>query len=164
MTIPLPPNVYNDSTWMGLALCASIVVEVNGTAVLDILDSETSYTLICHLESSNKCVQPLHVHHPTREDLKLLQQGGFIWLSYIPRGSLQKLLDHCSRIEASIATDCPGLMVQKCGFHLLYQRGEVEFKETRRQGMALFSNEHENSGSEPFDPMRGDKGKRVLEY
>ena len=99
-------------------------------------------TLVCHLETNIECVEPLHVHHITEEDLKLLQQGGFIWLSYIPRGSFQELLNQCSQIEASVAIDFPGL-VQKSGFHLLYKHDEVEFKETIRQCMALFSNEHE---------------------
>ena len=65
MTIPLPPNVFNDNTWMGLVLCASIAVEANPTAILDIQNSETSYNLICHLETNIECVEPLHVHHIT---------------------------------------------------------------------------------------------------
>ena len=87
VTIPLPPNVYNDSTWMGLVLCASVAIEANPTAILDIQNSETSYNLICHLETNIECVEPFHVHPITEKDLKLLQQGGFIWLSYIPCGS-----------------------------------------------------------------------------
>ena len=174
MTIPLPPNVFNDNTWMGLVLCASIAVEANPTVILDIQNSETSYNLICHLETNIECVEPLHVHHITEEDLKLLQQGGFIWLSYIPRGSFKDLVNQCSRIEASVVTDFPGL-VQKCGFHLLYKHDEVEFQETIRQCMALFYNEHEVSPkksssssedpqSKPVDPtFHRDKGKGVLE-
>ena len=142
MTIPLPPNVFNDNTWMGLVLCASVAVEANPTAILDIQNSETSYNLICHLETNIERVEPLHVHHITEEDLKLLQQGGFIWLSYIPRGTFQDSVNQCSRIEAKVAIDFPGL-VQMCGFHLLYNYDEVEFKETIRQCMVLFSNEHE---------------------
>ncbi|XP_030962619.1 uncharacterized protein LOC115983903 isoform X3 [Quercus lobata] len=142
VTIPLPPNVFNDNTWMGLVLCASVAVEANPTAILDIQNSETSYNLICHLETNIECVEPLHVHHITVEDLKLLQQGGFIWLSYIPRGTFQDSVNQCSRIEATVAIDFPGL-VQKCGFHLLYNYDEEKFKETIRQCMVLFSNEHE---------------------
>ena len=120
-------------------------------------------------------MESLHVHHITKDDLKLLQQGGFIWLFCIPRGSFQESLNQCCQIEASFAIDFPGL-VQRCGFHLLYERDEVEFKETIRQCMAMFSNEHEVSPklssssnedpqSEPVDPaLRKDKGKSVLEY
>ena len=177
MTITLPLNVYNDCTWMELALFASVAVEANPTAILDIQNSETCYShsLVCHLDTSIECVEPLHVHHITKEDLKLLQQGGFIWLSYIPRDSFKESLNQCSRIEASVTINCLGL-VQKCGFHLLYKHDEVEFMETIRQCMALFSNEHEASPqissssnedpqSEPFEPADWkDKGKGVLEY
>lgn len=175
LTIPLPPNVYNDSTWMGLALFASVAVEAYPTTILDTQNSETSYSLVCHLETSIQCVEPLHVHHITKEDLKLLQQGGFIWLSYIPHDSFTESLNQCSQIEASVTINCPGL-VQKCGFHLLYKHDEVDFKETIRQCMALFSNEHEISPkissssnedpqSEPVEPANWkDKGKGVLEY
>ena len=97
---------------MGLALFASVAVEANPNAILDIQNSEISYNIICHLETSIECVESLHFHHLTKEDLKLLQQGGFIWLSYIPRGSFQDSLNLCTRIEATIVSDCPGL-VQK---------------------------------------------------
>ena len=66
--------------------------------------------------------------------------------------------------------------MQKCGFHLLYKHDEVEFQETIRQWMALFSYEHEvrpkkssssseDPQSEPVDlTIHKDKGKGVLEY
>ena len=71
----------------------TIAVEANPTAILDIQNSETSYNLICHLETNIECVEPLHVHHITEKDLKLLQQGGFIWMFYIPRGSFKDLVN-----------------------------------------------------------------------
>ena len=95
---------------MGLALCASVAVEANPAAILDIHNSETSYHLICHLETSIECVEPIHVHHITKEDLKLLQQCGFIWMFCIPRGSFQESFNQCSRIEASVAIDFPSLV------------------------------------------------------
>ena len=36
MKIPLPPNLYNDSTWMGLILCAYFAIDENPTAHLDL--------------------------------------------------------------------------------------------------------------------------------
>lgn len=155
MTIPLPINLYNDKAWLGLALCASFEVDVNKVVALEIEDSKTSYNLICNLVAGIKCVEPLRPYRLTRKDLKLLQLGGFIWLYYIPRGSFQDSLNQCSRIEAAIETNCPGLTVQKCWFLLLYQHHELEFKETIRH-MASFLNEDEN-------PLHKDKGKRVLE-
>lgn len=128
---------------MGLALCISFEVNVNGAAALDIEDSETSYYLICHLEASIECVEPLHVYCLARENLKkLLQLGGFNWLFYISHGSFRDLLNQCTWIEVKIGSDYPGLTVQKCGLHLQYQHEEAEFKETIRY-YKLFPNEHE---------------------
>jgi len=164
---------------MGLALCVSFKIDMNGNAALDIEDSETSYNLICPLEASIECGEPLHVYCLSREHLKkLLKSRGFIWLSYIPRGSFQDSLNQCSWTEASISIDCIGLTGQKCGLRLLYKHDEVEFKETIRHYTALFPNEHEVSpsisnsstkDSRPerlrghIDPVLKDKGKQILE-
>ena len=79
---------------MGLALFSSIAIEANPTAFLDIQNSETSYShsFVCHLDTGIECVEPLHVYYITKEDHKLLQQGGFIWMSYIPRDSFKESL------------------------------------------------------------------------
>ncbi|KAE8100367.1 hypothetical protein FH972_018274 [Carpinus fangiana] len=71
-----------------------------------------------------------HMYRLTKEDLMLLQPSGFIWLSYIPRESFPNWLNQSHFIEASIGTDLLGLTVHKCGFRLLYQNDETEFKET----------------------------------
>ncbi|KAE8100364.1 hypothetical protein FH972_018271 [Carpinus fangiana] len=87
----------------------------------------------------------------TEEDLSLLKLGGFMWLSFIPRGRFPKWLNGCSSIEAEIR-DCPGLRVHKYGLHLLYQNDEVGFMETIRLCKASFSNNHENNSTkEEFD-------------
>ncbi|KAK9995038.1 hypothetical protein SO802_024741 [Lithocarpus litseifolius] len=180
LRIPLPPNLFDDSTWMGLALCISFEVNVNEAAALNIEDSETSYYLICHLEASIECVEPLHVYCLTGEHLKkLLQLGGFNWLFYISHGSFRDSLNQCTWIEAKIGIDYPDLTLQKCGLHLLYQHEEAEFKETIRYYTTLFHNEHEvrssilsssnNEESQPerqrgrVDPVLKGKGKQVLE-
>ena len=41
MTIDLPPNLYNDSSWMGLVLCAYFAIDVETTAHFDIPDLDT---------------------------------------------------------------------------------------------------------------------------
>ncbi|KAG2669482.1 hypothetical protein I3760_14G037100 [Carya illinoinensis] len=69
----------------------------------------------------------------------LFQLGMFMWVSYIPRGSLPEWLNQCTRIKASIASDCPNLAVQKCGFRLINLHDEVEFKQTIRHCVASLS-------------------------
>ncbi|GLT71755.1 hypothetical protein SLA2020_437520 [Shorea laevis] len=100
----------------------------HGTTIVDNLDSQVPSNLICHLETNIGSLEPLHKYCLTKEDLKLLRLGGFIWLSYIPRVSFLNCLNQSSSIEASIISDCPGLTVQKCGFRILYQKDEVEFE------------------------------------
>nr|POE99873.1 hypothetical protein CFP56_35518 [Quercus suber] len=114
-------NLCSDNTWIGFALYACFEFNENQNSILDILDSEGSYNLICHLETKIGSVKPRHIYCPTKKDLMLLQLGGFIWFSYIPPGSLPDWLNHCIHAKFSFATNCPGLTVQKCGLHPLYK-------------------------------------------
>lgn len=137
--IRLPPNLHNDCTWVGLALCASFSSLELSTSIVDNLDSKVPYHLICRLETEIGSLERLHIYRLLKEDLLLLKLGRFIWLSYIPCGLFPNSLNRCSHIEASISTDCPGLSGQNCGFRLLYQNDEEEFRETIRNCMASFS-------------------------
>ncbi|KAF5445006.1 hypothetical protein F2P56_034090 [Juglans regia] len=141
VTIPLPPN--DRTSFIGLALCASLSVPGRSSNVVDDLDSQLP-NLMCHLETDTDSVERLHTYCLTEYDLKkLLKLGGFIWLSYIPRGLFPDFLDECSWIDASISTDCPGsLMVQKCGFRLLYNEDELhdQFQETENHCWAAYHN------------------------
>ncbi|KAF3953508.1 hypothetical protein CMV_021059 [Castanea mollissima] len=192
LTIPLPPNLYNDSAWVGLVLCAYFAIDVNLTAHLDILDSDTTPDLICHLETNVGGVRPLDGYHLTKEDLVMLQQGGCILLSYRGRNCLNQV----NYIKASFTTDCQGLKVEKCGFHLLFRYELEESEQTISHSMNSSSDDwdlihelttddghrdkqkHDNEGTSSrtsssrkesnFGSQRGpidpkDKGKRVLE-
>ncbi|KAG7946358.1 hypothetical protein I3843_14G036800 [Carya illinoinensis] len=160
VTFKLPSNLYEDSNWLGLALCASFSVDKDSAAIIENL--ETSQELICHLETDIGSVEPLHhVYHPTKEDFMLIQLGMFTWLSYIPRGSLPEWLNQCTRIKASIASDCPNLAVQKCGFRLIHLHDEVEFKQTLRHCVASLSDAWDLiRRTRPADSRQGIKRKR----
>ena len=159
---------------MGLALCASVAVEANPAAILDIHNSETSYNLICHLETSIECAEPLHVHHITKEGLKLLQQGGFIKPVLCSTSFISRIVESMQSDWGFSCNRFPWLGAE-VWLHLLYKHDEVEFNETIRQCVAMFSNKHEVSPklssssnedlqSEPVDPaVWKDKGKSVLE-
>ena len=124
MTINSIRNLCSDNTWLGFALCAFFELNENQNSILDILDSETSYNLICHLETNIGSVKPRHIYCPTKKDLMLSQTGGLFWLSYIPRGSLPDWLNHCILAKFSFSTNCPGLTAQKCGLLPLYKHTE----------------------------------------
>jgi hypothetical protein len=168
---------------MGLALCVSISLQEDGTTIVDNPDSQVlpNCNLICHLETDIGSLEPLHKHCLTNDHLKLLRLGGFIWVSYIPRVSFLKycLNQQSSFIEASVAIDCQGVQVQRCGFRLLYQNDEVEFKETIRRLSQTWDNvvhqenpvkpNQEDKAAEPStssnsdDPKPKDKGKMIVE-
>ncbi|KAG6620988.1 hypothetical protein I3842_Q046300 [Carya illinoinensis] len=162
----LPPDFYNDSNWLGLAMCASFwVYKDDKAAHVKMLDLGNPHYLSCLLDTDIGSVEPLHSHRPfTEEEIKLIRQGEIMWLSFIPKGSLPKWLNQCTRIEASIASDCPSLLVRKCGFRLLYQHDEAEFKETIRHCNKQNRRKDETTSvTRPnFDPMLQDKGKQVV--
>ena len=144
MTIDLPPNLYNDSSWMGLVLCAYFAIDVKTTAHFDIPDSDTPYELSYHLETNVGSVIPIDGHRLTKEDLVMLQQGGCILLSYKGRGSFRNCLNQVNCIQASFITNCPGLKVEKCGLRLLYHYELEEFEQTMSHSM-------NNSSSDDWD-------------
>nr|POE82223.1 hypothetical protein CFP56_49838 [Quercus suber] len=144
VTIHLPPNLYDDSTWRGLALCVSFSVNIKDpTAILDILNSENAHHLYCHLESNvDSC------------------------------SSFPDWLNQCSHAEASIVSDCPDLTVVKCGLRLVHQHDEEEFKQTTRHGLASLSDNwglilhltaHSRKRNKQNLSMLKEKGKHVLE-
>lgn len=137
MIVTPPPNLHNDSTWMGLAMCVYFSVQEQSTNIVIDLDSQIHYLIFCH----SKGIKPSHTHFLTKEHLKLLRLGRFIWMSYIPRQWFSNWLNQSSHIEASIRVVCPGLTMQKCGFRFLFQNDEMEWKETIRQCEASFSEE-----------------------
>jgi hypothetical protein len=169
VTIPLPPNLYDDSTWLGLALCVSFSVKEHGTTIVDIRDLPAPCNFITCLLETDICglghVRMFHMYRLTKEDLMLFQPTGFIWLSYIPRESFPNWLNQSHFIKASIGTDLLGLTVHKCGFRLLYQNDETEFKET----ITRLSQTQEDKATDPsstsssHDPRPKDKGKRIIE-
>ena len=136
MTFRLTRRLHNRSTWLGVALCAVFLVTNDVASLIDIMDSISSYKLICHLEASNGLVllsnglsvKPRHIYWPTKEDLMISLLGGLIWLTYIPRGSFPDWLYDCDYINVSFETNCSYLKVQNCGLRLLYQRSVEEFK------------------------------------
>ncbi|KAF5468191.1 hypothetical protein F2P56_012366 [Juglans regia] len=164
----LPHNFYNDNNWLGLAMCASFwVYEDDKAAHVKMLDLGNPHYLLCLLDTDISSVEPdLHSHRPfTEEEIKLVHQGEIMWLSFIPKGSLPEWLNQCTRIEASIVSDCPSLRVHKCGFRLLYLHNEAEFKETIRHCNKQNRQKDETTSiTRPnFDPTLQDKGKRVVQ-
>ncbi|XP_008240877.1 PREDICTED: TMV resistance protein N-like [Prunus mume] len=128
--IPLPPNLYEDTNWIGLALCAYFSVLDRSTTDLDNLNPEISHHLICHLESDRGTIEPIHDYCTTNEEFQWLPFGGFVWVSYIPRAWFSDQLNECDVLEASFASDHEAFTVHECGLRLVYQHEEEEIKQT----------------------------------
>ena len=142
MRFCLTRKLYNNTTWMGVALCALFSVAKDVANVNDIMDSKTSFKLICQLKASNGpndlSVKPRHIYWLTKEDLMISLLGGLIWLTYIPRGSFPDWLYDSDYINVSFETNCSYLKVQNCGLRLLYQRSVEEFKNCMKSESDFF--------------------------
>lgn len=132
VTMALPPNLYNDTNWLGLALCAQFSILEHPDANHSGLNLGIPHYLTCYLETDRGSVEPIHAYRTNNKELEWSYKlGGFIWLSYIPRGwFLDEQLNECIRLEASIGSDRGGLRVHKCGLRLVYEHDEEEFKQT----------------------------------
>ena len=122
LSIQLPSNFSNASTWMGLVLCASFSVHEHPTITSDNLDYDISHHLICHLDAEKGSLESPLLYQITEENFTWLNIQGFIWLYYIPRGSLSDFFNQSSPIEVSIGSDFPGLMVNVWATFLIPSR------------------------------------------
>ena len=80
-------------------------------------NSTISHHLICLLETDVAGPKHLLVHHSNYEELT---EGQFLWLSCISRELLPDEFNQCDCIKASIISDWPGVMVQKCGLSFFH--------------------------------------------
>nr|POF05299.1 hypothetical protein CFP56_35962 [Quercus suber] len=116
--------------WMGLVLYAYFSVQEDQTNIFQNPNSTISHHLICLFETDVVGLeQELHIHSTNIEEFMFLEiEGGFLWLSYIPRCWFPDWLNQCSCLKASIMSDWPGLMVQKCGLRFFHVHDEEEFE------------------------------------
>lgn len=136
---------------MGLALCAFFSHLDNPTVSLDKLDAETAHYLICHLETENTRLESPHIYRTTCEEFKWLCDGGFIWLTYIPRNWFLDRLNGGSHLEASFASDRGRLSAQSCGFRLVHEHDEEEFKQHCIRMTSLLLVNQETNGQQYHD-------------
>lgn len=124
---------YNDNEWHGFVLCAYFSIDEHQTAMLENFDSTISHYLVCHLETDIAGPEiVLNVHCTTKEEFLWLDtEDGFLWLSYIPRESFPDQFNQFTWIKASIISDWPGVMVQKCGLSF-YHENDIWFLHRRK--------------------------------
>ena len=128
MTIEIPPNLYEDNNWLGLALYASILIPRDQE---NAVSANSSHFLYCQFQTSKASLDnQILVCRTTNEEKNWLDLlFGLIWISYIPGEALKDMLHQCGHIKASFVSDWPSVMVQKCGLRLLYQHDRLQFEQ-----------------------------------
>jgi hypothetical protein len=129
VTIDIPPNLYNDNNWMGLALCACFSFGGDLKTILDTWTSKIRHFLHCQFRTNDLDDFFGACGTSRAEIVWLISLGRFIWIYYVPGEPFKDMLRQCSHIEASFVSDWPGVTVQKCGLRLLYQHDQVEFEQ-----------------------------------
>ena len=88
LSIQLPSNFSNASTWIGLVLCASFSVHEHPTITSDNLDSDNFHHLICHLDAEKGSLESPLLYQITEDT--------FLWLKYRDSfGYTTYLVGHC---------------------------------------------------------------------
>ena len=138
MTIEIPPNLYEDKNWLGLALYASILIPRDQE---NAVSANSSHFLYCQFQTSKASLDnQILVCRTTDEENNWLHLFfGLIWISYIPGEALKYMLHQCGHIKASFVSDWPSVMVQKCGLRLLYQHDLSQFEQQLKHCNASIS-------------------------
>ena len=127
MTIDLPPNLFQDSNWMGLILYAFFSIQGDPGPIFS--SELIPHFLYCQFVTSTGDCIGVEICHTSREEITWLYNlGGFIWITYIPGEASGAAWRQLSHVEASFVSEWPSVIVKKCGFRLLYQHDQEQFE------------------------------------
>ena len=127
VTIPLPSDLRDDSSWIGIALFTSVVILENLNNVSSARDDEVSIDFICRSDIIEvPCINcPLNI---TRYlPVPLFHASSFGLKVLIPAGKLIDHLKDCSCIRAFIRSKCTYFEIKTCGARVLYEQDLVKF-------------------------------------
>ena len=139
MTIDLPPNLFQDSNWMGLILYAFFSIQVDPGPIFP--SALVPHFLYCQFVMSTG--DYIGVHDCCTSGMEIMwlyNLRGFIWITYIPGEASEDAWRQLSHIEASFVSDWPSAIVKKCGFRLLYQHDQEQFEQKLKHCNCLLSN------------------------
>ncbi|XP_065634586.1 uncharacterized protein LOC136069716 [Quercus suber] len=161
VTIDLPSNLYHDNNCLGLILYASFSLHGDPHSILNYLVSGIPHFLYCQCQTSMANVSDEIIScYTSREEITwLLNLCEFIWISYVPVELFKNLLQYCNHIEASFVSDWPGVIVQKCALHLLYQHDQVQFEQELRHCNDLILEQREivRKHTEDYEKKRNEQ-------
>jgi hypothetical protein len=132
--ILLPPDLYENSSWRGIALCTVFEVDKNlNNEDSAVQDSKCFHEFICRLDMDGGVVDsPLVFTFPKD---KFYRPGSFgLWL-YISQARFRERLDVRGCISPSITSNSPDVEIKLCGARLLYEEDMVDFVQNLSQGL-----------------------------
>ena len=129
VTIPLPSNLREDSSWIGIALFTSVVILENLDNVSSGQDDKLSIDFICRSDTIEvpriNCT--LNFSKYLKNATTLFHASSFGLKVLIPAGKLKDHLEDCSCIRAVIRSKCTYFEIKMCGAHVLYEQDLVKF-------------------------------------
>lgn len=126
--IQLPPNLFDDANWMGIAACSYASIHEHPTVILDTPDSEFSRALYCYLDTNLPNVR-LHGLEHTNKAL-WLHACNFTWFTYAPRAKFSGSLNQCNLVRATFGSNSPGLGLHQCGLRLVFKEDVEDLVQT----------------------------------
>ena len=127
--IPLPPNLFNNRCWKGIALCVIFVVPPNSKNVSPRQDSNYYHEFICQLDMDGSFLNcPLVLKVP-----KDTFVGSFGFWLYISHARFTEHFNEGSCISSLIRPKMLDIQVKMCGARVLYEQDMVEFVQNSRQ-------------------------------
>ncbi|KAB2626686.1 TMV resistance protein N-like [Pyrus ussuriensis x Pyrus communis] len=128
--IQLPPNLYDDSNWLGVAVCGYFTVHEHRPTNETTPDSEetcpaqTHPALVCEL-LTNVASKRIFGTEFTNKAMWLdawLDACCFTWFIYIPCVLFSRSLNQCDRICAILTTRNPDIWPHACARRLVYKQ------------------------------------------
>ena len=127
--IPLPPNLFNNRSWKGIALCVIFVVPPSLKDVSPGQDSKYFHEFVCHFDMNGVSLNfPLVLKIPKETFV-----GSFgLWL-YISHARITEHSDNGSYFGSVIRPTIQDIQIKMCGARILYKQDMIEFVQNSRQ-------------------------------
>ena len=127
--IQLPPDLFENKSWKGLALCVIFEVK-NPKDVSPGQDSKHFHEFICRLDMDGGLKDSPLVYNIPKEKF---HGGSFgLWL-FISHERFREYLDERSCISPLIKTNSQDIEIKMCGARVLYETDMAEFVEKLSQ-------------------------------
>ena len=126
--MPLPADVYDNSTWLGFTICALYRIQMRAGFSYKL--HSTIFLRHSSLSASDEVSFASYTTFPLSTDVfdESPQDSGRLVVFYIPRRGFQ--LKQCDHIGASFESSDPAVQFEMCGIRLVYEQNVPEFVQT----------------------------------